>query len=130
MPGQGRLTVLVIAGLAWSLVNFRLDLMRRMLANGHRVLAAAPDFDPRAEAALRADGIEPITVPMNRTGLNPLQDLKTLSALRKLIRARRPDVILTYTMKPIVWGSLAAPAGGHPALLSAVHRPRLCVSRT
>lgn len=50
---------------------------------------------------------------MNRTGLNPVQDLKTLSALRKLIRARRPDVILPYTMKPIVWGSLAARLEGH-----------------
>ena len=113
MPGQGRLTVLVIAGLAWSLVNFRLDLMRRMLANGHRVLAAAPDIDPETEAALRAAGIEPVTVPMDRTGLNPVQDLKTLSALRRLIRARRPDVILPYTMKPIVWGSLAARLEGH-----------------
>ncbi len=112
-PGQSRLTVLVIAGLAWSLVNFRLDLMRRMLANGHRVLAAAPDIDPDTEAALRAAGIEPVAVPMDRTGLNPVQDLRTLSALRRLIRARRPDVILPYTMKPIVWGSLAARLEGH-----------------
>ncbi|MFD1794966.1 glycosyltransferase family 4 protein [Paracoccus aurantiacus] len=108
-----RLTVLVIAGLAWSLVNFRLDLMRRMVANGHRVLAAAPDFDPETESTLRAEGIEPLSVPMNRTGLNPAQDLKTLSALRKLIRDRRPDVVLPYTMKPIVWGTLAARLEGN-----------------
>ncbi|NHF73087.1 glycosyltransferase family 4 protein [Paracoccus xiamenensis] len=111
--GQSRLTVLVVAGLAWSLVNFRLDLMRRMLANGHRVLAAAPDFDAETEAALRDAGIEPVAVPMNRTGLNPTEDLKTLRALRHLIRTRRPDVILPYTMKPIVWGSLAARLEGH-----------------
>jgi len=107
------LTVLIIAGLGWSLVNFRLDLMRRMLANGHRVLAAAPDFDAETEATLRAAGIEPVTVPMDRTGLNPVQDLKTLKALRRLIRTRRPDVILPYTMKPIVWGTLAARLEGH-----------------
>lgn len=112
-PDATRLTVLVIAGLAWSLVNFRLDLMRRMLANGHRVLAAAPDFDPETEAALRAEGIEPVVVPMNRTGLNPMQDLQTLNALRRLIRTRRPDVILPYTMKPIVWGAWAARLEGN-----------------
>ena len=89
-PAPRRLTILLIAGLAWSLVNFRLDLMRRMVANGHRVLAAAPDFDPETEAALRAAGIEPLDVPMQRTGLNPISDLQTLSALRKLIRDRRP----------------------------------------
>lgn len=107
-------TVLVIAGLAWSLVNFRLELMRRMIANGHRVLAAAPDFDTETETTLRAEGIEPLTVPMHRTGLNPSQDVQTLQALRKLIRDRRPDVILPYTMKPIVYGSLAARLEGHP----------------
>ena len=112
-PTQQRLTVLVIAGLAWSLVNFRLDLMRRMIANGHRVLAAAPDFDTETETALRAAGIEPLTVPMQRTGLNPVNDLQTLRALRKLIRDRRPDLILPYTMKPIVWGSLAARLEGN-----------------
>lgn len=112
-PAQKRLTVLVIASLAWSLVNFRLDLMRRMIANGHRVLAAAPDFETETETALRAAGIEPLTVPMQRTGLNPLSDLRTLRALRKLFRDRRPDLILPYTMKPIVWGSLAARQEGN-----------------
>ncbi|WBU56495.1 glycosyltransferase family 4 protein [Paracoccus sediminicola] len=110
-PGR---IVLVIAGLAWSLVNFRLELMRRMVANGHHVLAAAPDFDSETEATLRAEGIEPLTVPMDRTGLNPVRDLKTLVALRKLIRDRKPDVILPYTMKPIVWGSMAAKMENHP----------------
>lgn len=112
-PAPRRLTILLIAGLAWSLVNFRLDLMRRMMANGHRVLAAAPDFDPETEATLRAEGIEPLSVPMHRTGLNPVSDLQSLSALRKLIRDRRPDVVVPYTMKPIVWGSLAARLEGN-----------------
>jgi glycosyltransferase involved in cell wall biosynthesis len=112
-PAPRRLTILLIAGLAWSLVNFRLDLMRRMVANGHRVLAAAPDFDPETEAALRAAGIEPLDVPMQRTGLNPISDLQALSALRKLIRDRRPDVVVPYTMKPIIWGSLAARLEGN-----------------
>lgn len=113
LSADGRQTVLLIAGLAWSLVNFRLDLMRRMLANGHMVLAAAPDFDQEIEAVLRAEGIEPITVPMNRTGLNPLQDLATLNALRRVIKQTRPDIILPYTMKPIVYGSLAARLSGN-----------------
>lgn len=112
-PAPRRLTILLIAGLAWSLVNFRLDLMRRMVANGHRVLAAAPDFDTETETALRAEGIEPLSVPMHRTGLNPISDLQALSALRKLIRDRRPDVVVPYTMKPIIWGSLAARLEGN-----------------
>ncbi|MEQ3748550.1 MAG: glycosyltransferase family 4 protein [Celeribacter sp.] len=100
--------VLVIASLAWSLLNFRMDLMRRMRANGHHVIAAAPDMDTATETALKAHGITPVTVPMQRTGLNPVDDLRTLRALRRIIRHHRPDVILPYTMKPIVYGCLAA----------------------
>lgn len=101
-------TILMIGSLAWSLVNFRLDLMRRMIANGHRVIAAAPDFDAETEAALRAEGITPVHVPMNRTGIGPSEDIATLRAIRRVIRERRPDVVVPYTMKPIVYGCWAA----------------------
>lgn len=108
MSGTAPKTVLVVAGLAWSLVNFRMDLMTRMRANGHRVLAAAPDFDAETAALLQSHDIEPLTVPMNRTGLNPLRDLQTLQALRRVIRTRKPDLVLPYTMKPIIYGCMAA----------------------
>lgn len=100
--------ILAIAGLGWSLVNFRLDLLRRMVANGHHVIATAPDLDAETTAILTAEGIRALALPMSRTGVNPFSDLRTLSALRRLMRAERPDVVLPYTMKPIVWGSLAA----------------------
>ncbi|MFV0292174.1 MAG: glycosyltransferase family 4 protein [Paracoccus sp. (in: a-proteobacteria)] len=106
-------SVLLISGLDWSLVNFRLELMRRIQAGGYHVLATAPEFEPQIEAMLRAEGIEPVIVPMNRTGLNPVQDTRTLSAIRHLIRDRQPDIILPYTMKPIIWGSMAARMEGH-----------------
>ena len=106
-------TVLVIAGFAWSLVNFRLELMRRMVANGHRVIAAAPEIDLATATVLGDAGIEPVSVPMQRTGLNPFQDIRTARALHRLIRARRPDVVLPYTMKPIVYGALAARMAGN-----------------
>lgn len=110
-------TVLVVASLAWSLVNFRLDLMRRMLMNGHRVLAAAPDFDTATETTLRENGILPLTISMERTGLDPWQDLRTLGALRRLIRVHRPGLVLPYTMKPIVYACLAARIeGGTPCI--------------
>ena len=113
IPPMPPRTVLVIGSLAWSLVNFRLDLMRRMRDHGHRVLAAASDFDPATETALRAEGLEPLSLPIDRTGTNPWRDINTLQALRRLIRDRRPDVILPYTMKPIVYGCLAARLEGN-----------------
>jgi len=107
--------VMMIASLGWSLVNFRLDLMRRMLANGHEVIAVAPDLDDETRARLEAEGIRAGTVPMQRTGLNPLADMATTKALRRLMLRERPDVVIPYTMKPIVYGSLAARLAGVPA---------------
>lgn len=116
LPGGARRKVVVIGSLAWSLVNFRLDLMRRMIASGHSVVAVAPDIDPAIRSRLAAEGIACRSVPMDRTGLNPVRDLSTLRALLRLLRDERPDVVLAYTMKPIVYGCLAARLAGVPAI--------------
>ena len=100
--------IVVIAGFGWSLVNFRLELLKRMVANGHDVLALAPDIDDDTAEALAERGIRHATFPLERTGTNPLRDLGSLRALIGILRRERPDVILPYTMKPIVYGCLAA----------------------
>lgn len=108
----GAQRVMVIGSLGWSLVNFRLDLLRRMVANGHEVIAVAPDLDEETATALRAAGVRARAVQMQRTGLNPLRDMQTLRGLRDLMRDEAPDVVLPYTMKPIIYGSLAARLAG------------------
>jgi lipopolysaccharide/colanic/teichoic acid biosynthesis glycosyltransferase/glycosyltransferase involved in cell wall biosynthesis len=100
--------VVVVASLAYSLVNFRGALLARMVAEGHEVIACAPEPAPPEAAALAAMGIRYVPVAMDRTGANPLRDLATLSRLVRLLRAERPDVLLAYTQKPIVYGGLAS----------------------
>lgn len=107
--------IVVIAGFGWSLVNFRLELLKRMVANGHEVLALAPDIDDDTAEALTNWGIRHGTFPLERTGTNPFRDLGSLRALIAILRRERPDVILPYTMKPIVYGCLAARIAGVPA---------------
>jgi hypothetical protein len=51
-------------------------------------------------------------VPLARTGLNPLVDLRSLMSLARLMRRIRPDVFLGYTIKPMIWGFLAARLSG------------------
>ncbi|WP_298569817.1 glycosyltransferase family 4 protein [uncultured Aliiroseovarius sp.] len=105
----------LIGSLGWSLVNFRLDLMRRLQANGFEVLAVAADIDEDTAAQLNSHGIRHRTVPMDRTGTNPLRDLQTLWALTALLRREKPDLVISYTMKPNVYGSLAAQLARVPA---------------
>lgn len=101
-------TVLVNASYAPSLVNFRGPLIRAMIAAGHRVHATAPGLEgPRADA-VAALGAEPHSVPLARSGLNPAADLAYMRSLQAVIRRTRPDLVLGYTIKPCIWGSLAA----------------------
>ncbi len=100
--------VLIIGGLASSLVHFRGPLIRAMLDKGHSVVAAANGRDPSTEAKLAEMGVNYHPIRLARAGLNPLVDVITVYDLCRMIRRVRPDVVLAYTIKPIVWGGCAA----------------------
>ncbi|MBI5425342.1 MAG: glycosyltransferase family 4 protein [Opitutae bacterium] len=107
---------LLIAGYDASLTNFRLPLMRAVLAAGWEVVAAAPAETPRVPAQLAEAGIRFVPVHLARTGLNPLADWRSYRNLRRLCAAEKPDIVLSYTIKPVIYGSLAARAAGVPSV--------------
>ncbi|NBA97271.1 glycosyltransferase family 4 protein [Pseudomonas sp. R5(2019)] len=100
--------IAVIAGLAESLIRFRGDLLDAMRANGHEVVAIAPEEDDSVRKRLAEKGIEYHVVPMARAGLNPFADLRYLLRLCGCLRRIKPDVVLAYTIKPVVYGLPAA----------------------
>jgi len=104
--------VLVLSSLAYSLTNFRGALLREMRQRGHTVVVAAPDRNPKVEGQLAQDGISFRLTPMERTGTNPFRDLRLLWTYVRLMRAERPDLVLAYTQKPIIFGGLAARLSG------------------
>lgn len=106
--------VAVIASLTYSLTNFRLHLLKRMVEAGNEVTAFAPDQDSEVINTLENIGVRFVQIPMARTGLNPFSDLHTLFALWRQFRRLNPDTILPYTMKPIIYGCLAGLLSGVP----------------
>ena len=110
--------LLINAGNARSLIANRGDLIRDMRAAGLQVAAAVPtaDYLPEVEEL----GITIYPVEMGRTGINPLHDLKYLLALRKLLRQVRPRAVFGYTIKPVVYGSVAARLAGVPRIYSMI----------
>jgi glycosyltransferase involved in cell wall biosynthesis len=100
-------TIVIAANAAWNLVNFRAALIRALIAAGYRVIGAAPP-DPEAEAGLAALGCEFVAIPVDSRGLSPIGDLRTLLAFHALFRRVRPLALLGYTVKPNVYGSIAA----------------------
>jgi glycosyltransferase involved in cell wall biosynthesis len=92
-------------------LHFRLGLMEALLKHNHEVVAAA-SFDG-GESLLREWGLRchPLT-RIQRGGLNPLAELRSMWELCRLYRRERPDLILHYTIKPNIYGSLAAALAG------------------
>jgi glycosyltransferase involved in cell wall biosynthesis len=102
--------ILLIAGLAESLINFRGPLILALRARGVCVHVAAPGLPPGCPTRLQlqAMGVLVHEVPMARTGTNPLADLRTTWALLRLMRRIQPEKVLSYTIKPVIYGTLAA----------------------
>jgi glycosyltransferase involved in cell wall biosynthesis len=100
--------ILILASHGDSLINFRGQLLRSMVSASHRVAVAAPNIDAALELRLREIGVDVLRFPLARAGMNPLADLRTLAALIMLMPQVNPDLVLAYTIKPVVYGLIAA----------------------
>lgn len=106
--------VLLCSNTFWSIYNFRRGPIAAMLAAGYPVHVAAPDDE--FAAPLAAMGCVVHRVPMAAKGQNPLQDLGLMWRLYRLYRQVRPAVIFHYTIKPNIYGSIAARFARIPAV--------------
>jgi glycosyltransferase involved in cell wall biosynthesis len=98
--------ILLIASYAKSLIRFRGRLIQELVGRGHQVIALAPEAD--YEKDLNELGARYLKLPLGRTGLNPLKDISSLLYLVDVYKELRPDIIFAYTIKPVIYGSLAA----------------------
>lgn len=98
--------IIICLNTAWNLVNFRAGLIRALVAAGHEVIAVAP-CDKYA-ARLTVLGCRFVPLHMENGGTNPVQDALLTWRFVCLFARQRPDVYLGYTVKPNVYGSLAA----------------------
>lgn len=99
---------LIIGGWAPSLIRFRAPLLDAMVARGHEVHAWAPDGTPALREALAARGVRFEELSLQRAGLDVIADARTLVQLIRRLRALQPELVLSYTIKPVIYGTLAA----------------------
>jgi len=100
--------ILIVAGLAQSLLTFRGPLLQAMRRRKTEVVACAAEDDADVAARLADWGMRYLAVPLRRAGLNPLADRAYLAALVELLTQEQPDAILAYTHKPVIYSALAA----------------------
>lgn len=104
----GRISRFMIVGaFPRSVLSFRGDLIRK-IGQGCDVGIAIGHADESWVTGIKNLGAEFFPYSVQRNGLSPSKDLRTLRELRKLFRQWSPDVVLAYTIKPIVWGGIAA----------------------
>lgn len=100
--------VAVLSSFTTSLFWFRIDMMKSFLAAGYDVLAVGDAPEEEWAERFQELGIRYRQVPVQRNGTNPLYDVKTLFALRRLLAEEKPDKIFTYQAKTVIYGGIAA----------------------
>ena len=104
--------VLILVNHDVVIYNFRRELVEKLLADGYQVIISSP-YGERIDDLVEM-GCKYIEAKIERHGTNPLNELKLLSYYKKLMRDVKPDVVLTYTIKPNIYGGLAAKKYGIP----------------
>ena len=110
--------IILFANTEWYLFNFRLSLAKALQAQGHEVLLISPPGEYGAR--LQALGFRWEALPMDRKSLNPLQELRLLAYLVRLYRREQPTLAHHFTIKCVVYGSVAALLARVPARVNAV----------
>lgn len=108
LPGS----LAIISNQAFSLINFRGALIQELVRIGVRVLALAPDFTDDFRLAVRELGAEPVDYSLQRAGMNPIRDCWDTFKLTLLLRRLQPEATLSYFIKPVIFGTLAAWCAG------------------
>lgn len=100
--------IAVVGTLARTIIGFRGDLIRDMVAAGHKVYAFATDYTDDFAQQVRALGATPVAYKLSQFGLNPFSELKSTWQLYRLFKQYRISLTFCYFIKPVVYGSLAA----------------------
>ena len=93
------------ANTSWNIYNFRYSLIKELINKRYDVLIVTP-YDKYTEK-LRKLGCKTINIYINSKSTNPIDDLKTLFQYLKIYKKEKPDIVLNFTIKPVIYGSLA-----------------------
>ncbi|CAM6540851.1 glycosyltransferase family 4 protein [Enterobacter hormaechei] len=106
MDNQRKLHIALVANTLWSVYNFRRGLINSFIGNGHKVTIIAPidDYAKRLEEL----GCSVVNIHIASQGMNPFTDLVLILKLKKIYSQINPDFIFHYTIKPNIYGSIAA----------------------
>ena len=100
--------IAIVSNNSSNLLNFRGHLIKNLVDKKFNVLVITPkkDFSINFEKKILELGAKISTIPLERTGTNPFQDITTYFSLKLLFDKFKPDIVLSYTSKPIIYCGL------------------------
>tara|TARA_R100001369_G_scaffold86950_1_gene121958 strand:- start:1625 stop:2755 length:1131 start_codon:yes stop_codon:yes gene_type:complete len=104
------MNVIILGTVSSYLYSFRKDLIASLIEQDHTVYAFITDGEEKNLDNIRQLGAIPIVYKLRRGGLNPIIDIYNTFSLYKKIKSINPDVAISYSAKPVIFGSLAAKA--------------------
>ncbi|ENB5358760.1 glycosyltransferase family 4 protein [Escherichia coli] len=101
-----KLHIVLVGNTLWSVYNFRRGLIQSFMSNGHRVTIVGPkdEFTEKLEGL----GCDVVDIPISSQGKNPFIDMLLINRLRVVYKRIKPDFVFHYTIKPNIYGSIAA----------------------
>ncbi|HSZ72426.1 MAG TPA: glycosyltransferase family 4 protein [Cytophagaceae bacterium] len=107
-------TIAILVNTSWNIYNFRMNIVNALTDKGYKVLCIAPK-DNYSERLIAKD-VQYVPVSMQNRGVNPIQDFLLCIRLWKIFKQYKPDVVLQFTIKPNIYGSMAAGLLGIPTI--------------
>ena len=98
--------ILILANNDVGLYKFRKELIQELIRQGNRVIVSLPDGELIPD--IRKLGVKVILTDVDRRGINPLTDLKLLIRYFRMEVTLKPDLVITYTIKPNVYGGIVS----------------------
>lgn len=111
--------ILILANSANGLYNFRAELIERLIKEKYKVYFSVPqDKDHIKVKNIVELGAQYIYTHIDRRGMNPLEDLKLIKKYNAIMNDLEPDIVLTYTIKPNLYGTNVAYKNNIPVIMN------------
>ncbi|MCK9483215.1 MAG: glycosyltransferase family 4 protein [Candidatus Marinimicrobia bacterium] len=98
--------VVLFSNTSWYLFNFRLPLIKVLMKHGYQVVTIAPQDD--YTSMITSEGIIHYNASIDRRGLTIIPNLKTIISVYRLYHSLNPDIVIHFTIKPVIFGTLIA----------------------
>lgn len=112
--------IVLIGNTAGPLLNFRKELIIELVNQGHNVYCFVSDYNLQTRASVEKLGAIPIDSTLNSKGINPIADIDSTIKLSRTLKELQPDVVFSYFVKPVIFGTLAASMANVPRIVGMI----------